>query len=168
MPVGRGRKALMGYFIFPMAVVLFFAGVAAQLGQMALAVPGSGEAGRMSAAATLAARQVEVFATACVNTALAAPGMVASNLIVTLPAGVNAPAGAVCMTTAAGVGRNVYGYAPGVGGLAGQIQADTHSSFTWLQVRSAGQAVTLATGATTSVPASIPVGAVVDWVQTSS
>lgn len=158
----------MGYFIFPMAVVLFFAGVAAQLGQMALAVPGAGQAGRAAAIATVSARQIEVFATACLNTALASPGLVASSLVVELPAGVNAPAGAVCMTTAAGAGRNVYGYAPSVGGQAGRILSDTQGSYSWLLVRGPGQAVVLATGGATTVPASIPVGAVVDWVQTSS
>ena len=158
----------MGYFIFPMAVVLFFAGVAAQFGQMALAVPGAGQAGRTAAIATESARQLEVFATACINAALASPGMVAANLNVTLPAGVNAPVGAVCTTTAAGTGRNVYAYAPGVGGQPGRILTDTQGSYSWLVVRGSGQAVALATGAAVVVPATIPVGALVDWVQTSS
>ncbi len=88
--------------------------------------------------------------------------------LVTLPSGVVLPAGAVCLTTAAGAGRNVYGYLPAVPGAAGQLLNDSQGNAMWFRVQSAGIALNLMTGRTASVPASIPVGSLLTWIQTSS
>ena len=72
------------------------------------------------------------------------------------------------MTVANGTGRDIYAYVPSVAGEAGQIVSDTMSSNSWFQVRSGGIATNLVTGETATVPLSIPVGSILDWVQTSS
>jgi spore coat protein U-like protein len=69
------------------------------------------------------------------------------------------------MTTAGTAGsRNVYGYMPDVPGAAGQIIGDSGSSAVWYRVQSAGQAVNLVTAQVVPVPATVPVGAIVDSI----
>lgn len=156
----------MGFAILPMVVALFFAGVATQAGQLAASVDGSGDVGLMESHAVITAQQAEVFGSACVDAAIATPGLVSSSISASLPAGVSVPGGAVCMATAAaGGGRNVYAYLPAAPGAAGKIVSDTQTNVAWSRVSAQGQAVNLVTGTVGAVPASIPVGSLLDWVQ---
>lgn len=73
------------------------------------------------------------------------------------------------MTTAGtGNSRNVYGYVPVAPGAMGRVLTDSQYNAMWHRVQSAGQAINLATGQTVAVPASIPTGVLLAWVQTSS
>ena len=156
----------MGFAILPMVIALFFAGIATQAGQLARAVNGAGDVGLMENRAVVTAQRAEVFGSACVDAATATPGLVSANVPVNLPAGVNLPSGALCMTSAAaGGGRDVYAYLPAAPGAAGRIVADTQTNVAWARVAAQGQAVNLVTGAVSAVPASIPVGSLLDWVQ---
>lgn len=156
----------MGFAVLPMIVALFFAGVAMQAGQLAGSVNGSGDVGLMENRAVARAQQAEVFGSACVDAATASPGLVSANITVSLPSGVTVPNGAICMASAAaGGGRNVYAYLPTAPGAAGRIVSDTQTNVAWLRVSAPGQAVNLVTGAVSTVPASIPQGSLLDWVQ---
>lgn len=159
----------MAFLILPIVAVLFYFGIAMQGWQISQAVPGAGPAGRADTLAQVSAQQAEMFGAACANTAIAATGVVASSMIVVLPPGATLPTGAVCMTTpGVGEGRNVYGYLPAVAGAAGRLLADTQNNAVWYRAQSAGIAINLSTGQTAAVPTSIPVGALVEWIQTSS
>ncbi|SOY77611.1 conserved hypothetical protein; putative exported protein [Cupriavidus taiwanensis] len=156
----------MGYLILPLATVLFCMGIVAQSRQLSQAVPGAGVPGRMESVAAVTAQQAQAYGAACVSTAGATPGLVGASVAPMLPAGMAAPAGAGCMAVAnpAG-GRDVYGFvrvAPGAGAV---LLNSTDGSVAWFRVRSQGTAVNLATGTAYSVPASIPVGTLVHWVQ---
>ncbi|CAN7313065.1 hypothetical protein LJR034_001520 [Caballeronia sp. LjRoot34] len=154
----------MTFMILPLVAVLFFAGLAAQAAGFAQAVPGAGVAGRMQSAAIVSGHRAEVFAGACVEAALEAPGVIAATLPVPLPAGVIAPAGAGCITTAGATGgRNVYAVVPAVPGAAGQVMSDTQGSAAWLRVEEAGLAFDLVTGLAVDVPASLTPGALLAW-----
>ncbi|RKP47563.1 hypothetical protein [Trinickia fusca] len=156
----------MAFFALPVMVVLFFIGVAAQMNQLALAVAGAGKPGQMENFEIVSAQRVEAFAAACLDTAIASPGAISASLTVAMPTGATTPVGAVCMTTpAAGGARNVYAYAPVVGGAAGQMMTDTQRSAAWYRVQSQGQAVNVQFGDVSAVPASLPVGALLEWVQ---
>lgn len=156
----------MGFAILPLIVLLFFIGIEAQTGQLALAVSGAGLAGRMSNMAAVDAQQAEVFDTACESAALASPGLISASIVVVPPPGVLIPAGAVCMTNSAGGGvRNVYSYTPAVPGEAGQLSADTQQSAVWYQVKTQGQAVSVDTGLASAVPATIPAHSLLSWMQ---
>jgi len=156
----------MGFAILPLIAVLFFVGIEAQTGQLALSVAGAGVQGRMGNLAAIYAQEAEVFATACQNAAFATPGLISSSITVTLPAGVLVPSGAVCMTTSAGGGtRNVFAYTPAVPGEAGQVVSDTQYSAAWYQVRTAGQAVNVVSSLTSAVPATIPTRSLLSWLQ---
>lgn len=67
-----------------------------------------------------------------------------------------------------GSGRNVYGYLPAAPGAAGKLLADAQGGNNWFVIRAAGVAVSLAGGNTMSVPTTIPVSSLLNWVQTSS
>jgi hypothetical protein len=154
----------MGFTLAPLAALLFHMGITSQLSQQALAVSGPGGTSRTEMVATVAAQRMELFGASCLNAALAAPGAVSPSVLVTLPSGVTVPTNAVCMTTAAAPGRNVYAYAPSVPGEATNIISDVGSAYNWFVVQSAGQAVNLQTGLASAVPTTIPVGSVVDWI----
>lgn len=159
----------MAFLILPLITVLFWLGLSTQAWQMADAVPGAGPAGRMALLAQVSAQQAQMFSAACIRTASSNPGAVSPSMAVTLPAGVTLPPGAVCMTTAGtGNGRNVYGYVPVAPGAIGSVLTNSQYNPMWHRVQSAGQAVNLATGQTVAVPASIPAGVLLAWVQTSS
>ncbi|MBN6207071.1 hypothetical protein JYK21_11405 [Ralstonia pickettii] len=159
----------MAFLILPMITVLFWLGLSTQAWQMADAVPGAGPAGRMASLAQVSAQQAQMFGTACISAATSNPGVVSSRMAVTLPPGVALPTGAVCMTTAGtGNGRNVYGYVPVAPGAMGRVLSDSQYNAMWHRVQSTGQAVNLATGQAMAVPASIPAGVLLAWVQTSS
>lgn len=155
----------MGYMILPLATLLFGIGMQMQFSQMALAVSGAGKAGQMQTLAVVQAQQIELFGAACLNAAIAAPGVVSNSLPVVLASGANTPPQAVCMTTTGTAGsRNVYGYMPGAPGEAGQIISDSGSSAVWYRVQAAGQAINLVNAQALPVPATIPVGAIVDSI----
>jgi hypothetical protein len=156
----------MGFLFMPIATVLFCLGVVAQLAQLSQAAPGAGVPGRMESVATVTAQQAQAYGAACVATAGATPGLVGASVVAVLPTGMAAPAGAGCMAVAnpAG-GRDVYGYMRVSSGASASLLGSTQGSLAWFRVRSQGTAVNLATGAAYSVPANIPVGALVHWVQ---
>lgn len=155
----------MGYMILPLAALLFGIGMQMEFGQMAVSVSGAGQAGQMQSLAIVRARQIELFGSACENAAIAASGVVSASLQVSLASGANAPPQAVCMTETGTAGsRNVYGYMSGVPGEAGQIISDSASSAVWYRVQSAGQAINLVNAQVLTVPATIPVGAIVDSI----
>ncbi|MBP0623435.1 hypothetical protein [Cupriavidus consociatus] len=156
----------MGYLILPIATVLFCLGIVAQSRQLSEAAPGAGVAGRMESVATVTAQQAQAYGSACVSTAGATPGLVGASVTPVLPSGMVAPAGAGCMAVAnPGGGRDVYGYVRVSSGASGALLSSTEGSLAWFRVRSQGTAVNLATGVAYSVPATIPVGALVNWVQ---
>lgn len=159
----------MGAFLAPIVMVLLYLGLQAQANQMNGTMPGQGWSGRAGILAQIQATQLELFTTACQNVAAANPGLISASIGVALPSGFLAPTGAVCATTAAAPsGRNVYAYAPAVPGEAGNIRTDTLQSVAWFRVTSPGQAVNLVTAQSFAVPASIPTGAVVAWILTTS
>ncbi len=159
----------MAFLILPLMAVFFWIGMSMQGWQLAQAVPGAGPAGRMETLAQVSAQQAEMFGAACISSAISNPGVISSAITVTLPAGVTQPAGAVCMTTAGpGNGRNVYGYMPVASGAIGHVLTDSQRNAMWHRVQSAGLAVNLATGQTTPVPATLPVGVLLAWIQTTS
>ena len=158
----------MAFALLPLAAVMLLFGLGIQAFQLADSVPGAGPAGQMETRSVVSSQQAAMFGTACVSTALAQRGAISPNMTVTLPAGVLLPAGAVCMTTANGSGRNVYGYLPAAPGAAGKLLADAQGGNNWFVIRAAGVAVSLAGGNTMSVPTTIPVSSLLNWVQTSS
>jgi hypothetical protein len=159
----------MAFLILPFVVVFFFMGLSAQAWQLSQSVQGAGIAGQMDTRATVTAQQAEMFASACISNAIASSGLISTSIVVTLPIGVNLPNNALCMTTpASGGGRNVYGYMLVAPGAIGQIQADSSEGVTWYRVSSAGVASNLATGEIVAVPSTIPIGNVVEWIQTTS
>ncbi|MBP0633142.1 MULTISPECIES: hypothetical protein [unclassified Cupriavidus] len=156
----------MGYLILPIATVLFCLGIVAQSRQLSEAAPGAGVAGRMESIAMVTAQQAQAYGSACVSTAGATPGLIGASVIPVLPSGMVAPAGAGCMAVAnPGGGRDIYGYVRVSSGASGALLNSTDGSLAWFRVRSQGTAVNLATGIAYSVPATIPVGALVHWVQ---
>jgi hypothetical protein len=159
----------MGYAILPLLMVALWVGLATQGNQLAQAVPGAGLAGRMDATAFAAAQRAEVFGTACVSTASATAGLISNAVAVTLATGVTTPAGAGCMTVAiAGGGRNVYAWVPAVPGVAARVAADTLGSLAWYRVPTQGQAVNLMNGQVSAVSTAVPVGSLLDWIQTTN
>lgn len=159
----------MAFLILPMIAAFFWFGMSMQGWQLAQAVPGAGKAGRMETLALVSAQQAEMFGAACIRSAISSPGTISPSITVTLPPGVTQPAGAVCMTTAGpGNGRNVYGYMPVASGAIGHVLADSQQNAMWHRVQSAGLAINLATGQTVSVPAALPVGVLLAWIQTTS
>ncbi|MFS8981156.1 hypothetical protein PO002_43455 [Cupriavidus necator] len=156
----------MGYLILPIVTVMFCLGIVAQSWQLSEAAPGAGVPGRMESVATVTAQQAQAFGAACVATAGATPGLVGANVVPLLPTGVVAPAGAGCMAVASpSGGRDVYGYMRVSSGASASLLGSTQGNLAWFRVRSAGTAVNIATGMTYSVPATIPVGSLVHWVQ---
>ena len=159
----------MAFLMLPIITVLFFLGVGVQAWQLAQAVSGAGVPGRMEAAANVSAQQALVFGAACVATARATPGLISASISPALPAGVSTPAGAVCMAAArAGGGRDIYGYMPVAPGAAGFLIQNTQGNVAWFRVSRQGTAVNMVTGVTYAVPTMIPVGALIDWVQTTT
>jgi hypothetical protein len=157
----------MGFLLLPLAVLLFWMGQTGLAWHQSEAIDGAGRVGRMESLAQVSAQQAELFGSACASTAIAHPGVVAASLPVTLPPGVVLPPGALCMTTAGtGSGRNVYGYLPVSPGAVGKVLADTQDNAVWYRVQRAGVAIGLATGEAAAVPVAIPVGYLVDWIET--
>lgn len=159
----------MGYMLLPFFTSLFFVGLTMQMGQMTNSGPGAGLSGAKETASLVRAQAVETYAAACVEAAYAAPGVVSGNLPVVLPAGVIAPTGSGCITTAGPPGgRYVYAYGPNTPGAMSQVAGDSGGNAAWYQVRIAGQAVNASTGTVTNVPQVIPVGSLLEWVQTQN
>jgi hypothetical protein len=158
----------MQSMLAPLVVAVFGLGLSMVNWQVAQQAPGAGTVGYMEARATAAAQQAEVFVVACLAAATSSPGLISSNLTVALPAGVTPPPGDACMTTTAGAGRNVYASMTAVPGAAGQILQDSLGDAQWFRVQSTGVAANLMTGRSAAVPASIPVGSLLTWVQTSN
>ncbi|QBY56344.1 hypothetical protein [Cupriavidus oxalaticus] len=156
----------MGYLILPIATVLFSLGIVAQSWQLSQAAPGAGIPGRMENVATVTAQQAQAYGAACVSTADSTPGLVGASLIPALPSGMVAPTGAGCMAVAnPGGGRDVYGYVRVSSGAGAALLGSTQGSLAWFRVRSQGTAINISTGTAYSVPSTIPVGALVHWVQ---
>ncbi|MGX6566066.1 hypothetical protein [Cupriavidus necator] len=156
----------MGYLIMPIATVLFCLGFVAQLMQLSQAAPGAGVPGRMESAAAVTAQQAQAYGAACISTAGATPGLVGASVVPVLPSGMVTPAGAGCMAVAnPGGGRDVYGYVRVSSGASAALLGSTQGSLAWFRVRSQGTAVNIATGVAYPVPATIPVGSLVHWVQ---
>lgn len=157
----------MGFLLIPIMVVLFFVGLGMQMEQLAQAVTGAGRAGQMANVAMVASQRMQTYGAACLDEATKNPGMISQNLpLTTSPAGAVMPQGAVCMTTPAGGGaRNVYAFAASKPGEAAQLMTDTQGSEAWYQVPAVGQAVMVATGQAAAIPATVPVGDMLEWVQ---
>jgi hypothetical protein len=156
----------MGFLLFPLAAVMLFAGLVAQIAQLSSTLPGQGRAGMLEINARIAAQQAEMFGAACIDSAQRSGGVVSSNLPVVLPPGVMLPVGAVCATETAAVGvRNVYAWMPAGPGAAGQLISDTDANAAWARVTRAGWATNLVTGQLQPVPAVAPIGALVATVQ---
>ncbi|MGN6232412.1 MAG: hypothetical protein ACTHNZ_14785 [Trinickia sp.] len=155
----------MGFLVLPIMVVLFFIGLGMQMDQLAQAVTGAGRPGQMMNVATVTSQRMQTYAAACLDAATASP-VISQNIAVILPAGAVAPQGASCMTTPGPSGaRNVYAYAASKPGEAAQLMNDTYGSLAWYRVPAAGQAVMIATGQAAVVPATIPAGDMLEWVQ---
>lgn len=152
----------------PLVVAVFGLGLSMVNWQVGQQAPGAGTVGYMEARATAAAQQAEVFGAACQAAAISSPGAISTNLAVSLPAGVATPSGAACMTTSVGAGRNIYAIMTAVPGAVGQILQDSQGDAQWFRVQSTGVAANLMTGRTAAVPASIPLGSLLKWVQTSN
>jgi hypothetical protein len=151
-------------WLAPITAAFFFAGLISQMTVWAESVGGGGWSGAVQSAAAQRALAAEVFAAACVEAAQEDSGAVSSSITVTLPTGVILPTNAVCMTTEASSGRNVYAYVPSVPGAAAQIVSNTQSDLSWYAVRTAGTATSLVTGSTASVSSSIPKAYLLNWV----
>jgi hypothetical protein len=160
----------MASLLAPVAVAFLCLGIMAQMGQLATAIPGAGQVGRMDVLATSRAQLALVFGSACVDVAMASPGLIDANIpVAKLPAGVSTPVNSVCMTTAAGgAARNVYAYVPGVSGSAGQLASYSGASQLWYRVTSTGVAVNVSNGVSAAVPGSIPLNSLLLWTQTIS
>lgn len=158
----------MAFAILPFAAIMLLFGLGMQASQLADGVPGAGLAGQMETRSVVSSQQAAMFGAACQNAAIAQPGVVSPSIPVTLPAGVLLPTAAICMTTPNGSGRNVYAYLPAAPGAAGRLLADSLGSGNWFAVRTAGLAVNLSAGTSLPVPATIPVGSLLNWIQTSS
>ncbi|CAG2155452.1 hypothetical protein [Cupriavidus numazuensis] len=159
----------MGYLVLPIAAALFCAGIMAQGWQLAQAVPGAGVPGRMEAVATVTAQQAQTYGAACMTTVGATPGLVGASVVPVLPSGMAVPAGAGCMAVAnPSGGRDVYGYVRVSSGAGAALLESTQGSLAWFRVRSQGTAINISTGNAYSVPATIPVGVLVQWVQLNS
>lgn len=159
----------MGYMLLPIFTTLFFVGMTMQMQQLTNTGQGAGFSGARETVALVRAQTVETYAAACIEAAYAAPGVISGNLPVVLPAGVIPPTGSGCITTAGPPGgRYVYAYAPNSPGAISQVSGDSGGNFAWYQVLVAGQAVNASTGTVTSVPQSIPVASLLEWVQTQN
>lgn len=157
----------MGFLVLPIMVVLFFIGLGMQMDQLAQAVTGAGQAGQMANVAVVASQRMQAYGAACLDEATKNPGVVTQNLpLTTMPAGAVIPPGAACTTTPApGGARNVYAYAASKPGEAAQLMADTQGNQAWYRVPAAGQAVMIATGQVAAIPATVPAGDLLEWVQ---
>lgn len=155
----------MGYALLPFALLMVLVGLRFEYSQLDSTVPGAGVAGQMDARAAVVAEQIEMYGPACGTAALAAPGLISAALLPSLPPGANVPPQANCMTTTnPSGGRLVYAYMPGVAGAAGNVISDTQSDAAWYSVSARGEATSLTGGAPITVPAVIPVGAIVDSI----
>lgn len=156
----------MGYLFLPIATALFCLGILTQLWQQSQATPGAGVAGRMDTVAVVTAQQAQAYGSACIATVGATPGLVGVSVVPALPAGMIAPVGAGCMAVAnPSGGRDVYGYMRVAPGASASLLGTSQGNLAWFRVESQGSAVNIATGATHNVPPSLPVGALVHWVQ---
>jgi hypothetical protein len=159
----------MGYALAPLAIFFMYFGAQMLEQQTANSVQGAGIVGAMTSAAQVAAQQAEMWGTACALSAAEDVGAISAAIPVSLPAGVNAPSNAGCITTAAASdGRNVYAYVPAPKGTAGKVFSGTNMSYTWYRVKAAGEAVSLADGTILAVPTAIPVGDLVEYDLTSN
>ncbi|MBY4898657.1 hypothetical protein [Cupriavidus sp. AU9028] len=156
----------MGYLFLPIATVLFCLGILAQLMQQSEAMPGAGVAGRIDSMASITAQQALAYGAACLATVEATPGLVGASIAPVLPAGMVSPVGVGCMAVLnpAG-GRNVYGYMRVAPGASAAVLKNSGGSLAWLRVESVGSAVNLMTGAAQTVPAALPIGSLVHWIQ---
>ncbi len=115
--------------------------------------PGMASTDLISERAAALAGEYEVFASACTSAAAAAPGVTSSNLPVVLPPGVAMPAGATCITSSAGAGRDVFAVVPDMPGVATQLIAEGLGE-TWWDVKGA-QVVNMASGAAQAIPGAV-------------
>lgn len=156
----------MGYLFLPIATAFFCLGILTQLWQQSQAAPGAGVAGRMDTVAIVTAQQAQAYGSACVATVGATPGLVGQSVAPVLPAGMLPPVGAGCMAVAnSSGGRDVYGYMRVAPGASASLLGASQGSRAWFRIESQGSAVNIATGVAHTVPAALPVGALVHWVQ---
>jgi len=157
------------YGFIALAAAVFMAGVGALYQLQAATAPKAGVNGQAEVAAAASAERVGSFGAACIKAAQAAPGAVSPALPVTQGAGgatITPPADANCMTTSApGGGRYVFASAKMVPGVSFYLRRNTDASAAWYSVPFAGQAVSLTSGQVYAIPASIPTGSVLNWVQ---
>lgn len=159
----------MGYAILPIVAFLFYSGLQIMGWQTANSVPGAGSVGQMQSKRVISAQQAEMWGEACYNSASAQAGVVSSTVQVTLPAGVNAPGSAGCITTATGTGgRNIYGYIVAAPGAVGKVQGDSNENLIWYRVTQQGSAISLVSGEAVAVPNQIAVGDLVDYSTTAN
>jgi hypothetical protein len=149
--------------IIPVIMVVIFLGLMAQDSQLAAAVPGSATlSSELGGTAAAAAVQAELFGSGCLNAALLAPGEIASSVVVSMPVGVPVPPQAVCETVEdPDGGRDVLSYTPLVSGEVSEIETTTESNASWFKTTGVGQATGLFTGALLQIPATVPVGVLV-------
>ncbi|PRH40434.1 hypothetical protein C6T65_21120 [Burkholderia vietnamiensis] len=148
----------MGYALFPLVILMVFAGLIAQAGELAMSTLGAGPVGLAETNADVAADRAVSYADACVRTAIANPGLTGESIVAQLPLGVIAPHGAACKIDAApDGGRVVYAWAPVVPGAIEKIRAVTDAGETWFVISTApGVASGIVGGATHTVPAAVP------------
>lgn len=162
----------MIFVTYGLAIAMFLFSVGMSIVQVAQGVSGADQAGRLRVQAQLSAKQAELFAASCVESALRAPGLSGVAVgVASAPADVALPAGAACMVVpraAPAAGRDIYAYMVGSGGQAGAIRNDSHADACWYVVSAPGAASSLADGTAITLPAAIPVGAVVRWVYSAS
>lgn len=156
----------MGFALLPLFLLVFWMGLSNQQFGLAQAVPGAGLAGQMQSIARVRGQQAAVYGQACEYAASSAPGLISASIAVTLPSGVAAPAGAFCMTTANGSGRNIYAVIPlSTPGSSSQANALTQYNAAWWRVTQGGLGSSMTSGVTQPLPATIPAPSLVDWTQ---
>ena len=115
--------------------------------------PGMASTDVIAERAGVLAGEYEVFAAACTSAAAAAPGATSSNLPVVLPPGVAMPAGATCITSSNGSGRDVFAVVPDMPGVATRLIGDGFGAV-WWDVKGA-QVVNMASGAPQAIPGAV-------------
>lgn len=158
----------MAFGMIGLFVVLFFSGLVVQSAQVISAGP-AGVVAAMESIALVRGQYAQVFASACIDAASAAPGLISSDIAVVLPQGVNRLPFSNCMTAPGDVGgRKILASSPGAGGAMTQIVSASGNGATWYRVTSIGVATNVISGEQSVVPSTIPAGSLLDWIQTSN
>ncbi|TWG87972.1 hypothetical protein L602_001500001050 [Cupriavidus gilardii J11] len=120
----------------------------------------------MDTVAIVTAQQAQAYGAACVATVGATPGLVSQSVAPVLPAGMLPPVDAGCMAVVnSSGGRDVYGYMRVAPGASASLLGTSQGSRAWFRIESQGSAINIATGVAHTVPSSLPVGALVHWIQ---